>query len=332
MKLIFTLLLLFSLPLGAVPENEVRSRWYTEIIPHFEEMDSGSFINRRGMRVHYYQRTHPENKKVLVILPGRTEASLYYSELIYDLRDEGFDIFIIDHQGQGQSDRLLLDRHKGHVFNFYDYVDDLTQFTNEILRPETFGKPLYLLSHSMGGAIATLYLSRHPFVFKKAVLNSPMMQINTEPFTESEARRYAFFLMSLRRATYYPPGMGPFNPDELIFETNEQTHSKARYNSIKSLLDFYPDQALGDPTVRWVFEALRVTQKIDKLAPKIQTPLLIIQAGLDQTVRPDRQNKFCQSSPQCRISHYPKSYHQPLLEVDSIRNRVINEMKSFFRH
>ena len=330
MNLLVLILMFFSTSISAVTETDVQDIWETEIIPHFESLDRGSFVNKRNLEVYYYQRTERQNKKVLVILPGRTEAALYYSELIYDLRDSGFDIFIIDHQGQGRSDRMLQDRHKGHVFNFNDYVEDVRRLVDEVVIPQSQNKELYLLGHSMGGAIASLYLSQNPNVFKKAVLSAPMMQINTRPYREVDARRLALTLMKMRRATYYPPGMGPFDPDDYVYEGNNQTHSRARYNSIKSLLGNYADQAIGDPTVRWVFEALRVTQNIDRLGPQIKTPILILQPAKDQTVRPERQNLFCSKSINCQISRVPKAFHQPFLEVDSVRNRVINDVISFF--
>ena len=42
---------------------------------------------------------------MLVISPGQGEPALKYAELVYDLKDTGYDIFVIDHRGQGASDR-----------------------------------------------------------------------------------------------------------------------------------------------------------------------------------------------------------------------------------
>ena len=331
MKSLLALFFLLSLPLQAVTESDLSYLWRTEIIPHFEQMQKKSFINPKGLRIRYYHQTQTDNKKVLVILPGRTEASINYAELIYDLKDSGFDIFIIDHQGQGISDRILRDRLKGYVFNFSDYVQDLTQLMNEVIIPHSAHKSLYLYAHSMGGAIASFYMSQNEGVFKRAILSAPMMQINTHPMRETTARRAILSLMKMRKATDYLPGARPFNPDEIIFEENNQTHSRERFESIKSLLDDYADHVVWSPTVRWTFEALRVTQNIHLLGPLIKTPILLLQASKDETVRPNRQNQFCRNSENCKILKLAGSFHQPMLEVDKIRNRAIKEIKTFFQ-
>lgn len=331
MKSLLVLIYLFSLPLQAVTESDLSYLWRSEIIPHFEQMQKKSFINPKGLRIRYYHKTQTDNKKVLVILPGRTEASINYAELIYDLKDSGFDIFIIDHQGQGISDRILRDRLKGYVFNFGDYVQDLTQLMNQVIIPHSANKSLYLYAHSMGGAIASFYMSQNEGVFKRAILSAPMMQINTHPMRETTARRAILSLMKMRKATDYLPGARPFNPDEIIFEENNQTHSRERFESIKSLLDDYADHVVWSPTVRWTFEALRVTQNIHLLGPLIKTPIILLQASKDETVRPGRQNQFCRHSENCKILKLAGSFHQPMLEVDKIRNRAIKEIKTFFQ-
>lgn len=330
MKFLLLLFFSLSLPLQAVTESDLTYLWRREIIPYFEEMQKSSFVNSKGLRIRYYQQTEKKNKKVLVILPGRTEASINYAELIYDLKDEEIDIFIIDHQGQGLSDRILRDRHKGYVFNFFDYVQDLTQLMNEVVIPHSQNKSLYLLAHSMGATIASFYLAQNNDVFKKVVLTSPMMQINTLPIQEPTARRLTLSLMKMRKATDYLPGVRPFNPDEIIFEENNQTHSRERFESVKSLIDDYADHVVWSPTVRWIFEALRVTQNIHLLGPLIKTPILLLQAGKDETVRAGRQNQFCRNTQHCKISKLGGSFHQPMLEIDKIRNRAINEIKTFF--
>lgn len=66
------------------------------------------------------------------------------------------DVMIIDHRGQGRSGRLLSDTHRGHVVNFSDYVDDLAALWQQQVVPGHWRKR-FILAHSMGGAIATLF-------------------------------------------------------------------------------------------------------------------------------------------------------------------------------
>ncbi len=82
-------------------------------------------------------------------------------EVAYDLFHCGFDVMIIDHRGQGRSGRLLSDTHRGHVVNFSDYVDDLAALWQQQVVPGHWRKR-FILAHSMGGAIATLFSATLP--------------------------------------------------------------------------------------------------------------------------------------------------------------------------
>src|SRR5690606_41512347 len=97
------ILLTFSHLLFAVPENELPHLWDQEINPHFNDYNHEFMTNAQGLKVSHYYKTDHRNSKTFVIVPGRTESSIKYAELLYDLRHQGFDIFIIDHQGQGCS-------------------------------------------------------------------------------------------------------------------------------------------------------------------------------------------------------------------------------------
>lgn len=60
--------------------------------------------------------------------------------------------------------------------SFNDYVDDLTDFWRQEVQPGPWRKR-YILAHSMGGAIATLFLQRHPAHCDAIALCAPMFGI-----------------------------------------------------------------------------------------------------------------------------------------------------------
>ena len=66
-----------------------------------------------------------EEVGAIVISNGRTESMAGYPELIWDLHQQGYSVYILDHRGQGFSTRLLPDPQKSYVEKFEDYVDDL---------------------------------------------------------------------------------------------------------------------------------------------------------------------------------------------------------------
>ncbi len=324
-----TTLALFALMLSSmafgIPEATFRTEWREQVLPFFDGLNASVLRNRQGLELAYFTQVKPANRKVLVVLPGRTEPARKYAEVLFDLRNEGYDLVVVDHQGQGDSERLLQDQEKGHVARFDDYVRDLEQLMNEVVRP--LEKDIYLLAHSMGGTIGTLYLKRHPGIIKKAVLAAPMLELDTTPYTEQVARLYAGLLVVLGKGSTYAPGQGPYVYPP--FEENRVTHSEVRYEVEPALIAQRPHLGVAGPTVRWVNQALKVTRRIDRA--KITTPVLLLQAGQELVVRNGRQNTLCRPS-FCRMIQFPEARHEILMEKDSIRDTALAEALAFLRN
>jgi lysophospholipase len=326
MKTLIFFSLLVSTLAWSVPETDLPQDWTAKIEPFFRAMKSGTLKNKEGLTLKYFSLTNTRNDKSLVIVPGRTEPALKYAELIYDLKDLGFDIYIMDHQGQGESSRILADTNKGHVKEFKNYVTDFELFMNQVVHRSS--NPVYLIAHSLGGAITTHYMAAHKTVFKKAVLVAPMLEMNTAPYSETIARYYSKLLVTVGKGNNYAPDYGPYKPETDVFETNVYTHSPARFDVTKHIFVAYPALVVGGPTARWVHESLLATKDTEKLS--IETPILMFQAGLDQTVKPGRQDSFCKKGHQCELIHIPDAFHEILMEKDVIRDDVLNQIKLFF--
>lgn len=324
MRALILLSLIFSSVAWSIPERDLPQAWSSKIEPFFRSLEKGTLKNKDGLTLVYRKLIRGNNSKSLVIVPGRTEPALKYAELIYDLRNSGFNIFIMDHQGQGESSRLLPDTHKGHVLNFSNYVKDLDLFISTVV---TTTKPVYLIAHSMGGAISTRYMNAHPGAIQKAALVAPMFEMNTNPYSELVATLYAKFLVMTRKGANYAPGYGPYKPEEDTFEKNVYTHSVERFDVTKHIFVTYPDLVVNGPTAKWVHESLRATKSIHRLS--VKTPVLMFQAGIDKIVKPARQEAFCKTH-ECELIHIPDAFHEILMEKDVIRDEVISEIRSFF--
>lgn len=142
----------------------------------WRQRDEAEFTGVDDIPVRFVRFRAQHHDRVVVICPGRIESYVKYAELAYDLFHLGFDVLIIDHRGQGRSGRLLADPHLGHVNRFNDYVDDLAAFWQQEVQPGPWRKR-YILAHSMGGAISTLFLQRHPGVCDAIALTAPMFGI-----------------------------------------------------------------------------------------------------------------------------------------------------------
>ncbi|MBA2405829.1 MAG: alpha/beta fold hydrolase [Bdellovibrionales bacterium] len=316
----------------SVPEKDFDQLIHSDVMPYFANGHQRTFINAQGMKLNYYSFVKAENTKTIVILPGRTEPALKYAELVFDLRDQKANIYVLDHQGQGASDRLLKDTHKGHVEHFVNYARDLSNWLDEVVIPETKNQERFLIGHSMGGAVATIYLAYGKQTFKKAVLSCPMMEVNTKPYKENIGRLLTNVLVLAGQGKKYAPERGPYVADEDTFEKNEVTHSEKRFAWAKAIFVAWPEVVLGGPTARWVNQSLKTTKKIDSIAGKIQIPLLMFQSGLDLIVNPGRQNSFCQKSGNCQMVKFANGHHEILQETDDIRDLAVNHIKTFINN
>lgn len=327
MKYFILLMLCFSTLAWGIPEEDFPTLWKSEALPYFKSFQNKILKNKQNLNLRIFYKIHSKNLKNLIVVPGRTEPAIKYAELLYDLRHAGFNLFILDHQGQGQSERLLKDPHKGHVIRFQDYVNDFELFIDQVkeLAPEY---EHYLIAHSMGAAISVRFMANRPEYFQKAVLVAPMLEMNTKPYTEQVARYFSRLLILAGRGAHYAPDRGPYLPEEDTFERNEVTHSRVRFEASKYLFTQYPHLVVGGPTSRWVNQSINATRNIDLLGSKIKTPLLLFQSGKDLIVKPRRQEAFCEKA-NCQLKLFPESHHEILMEQDAIRNEALSDIGVF---
>src|SRR3954471_21039664 len=162
-------------PYSLTLESDLETLYDDKIARFWEECgERHYFAGVDDVTIAYMRFVHPTSDTGLVISSGRTESFIKYKELIYDFWRQGFSVYILDHRGQGLSGRILQDRAQmGHVRDFGDYVADLRTLVGTVVRPAEHRR-LALLAHSMGGAIASLYIEEYKSDFDAAVLFSPM--------------------------------------------------------------------------------------------------------------------------------------------------------------
>lgn len=94
-------------------------------------------------------------KAVIIISHGYAEHSGRYQHVAEYFANNGYAIYALDHRGHGYSDGARAD-----VIKFENYIIDLKTFL-DIVKTKEPNHPIILIGHSMGGAIATLFASRH---------------------------------------------------------------------------------------------------------------------------------------------------------------------------
>lgn len=314
-------------------ENEIETFWQQGEFSYFEGIN--------GVRINYAVFKHERNTESIVISPGRIEGYLKYKELAYDLAQHNYNLFIIDHRGQGMSGRMLNNPHKGYVKKFDDYADDLKQFINEVVSAKDKIHRPHLLAHSMGGAIAIRCLQKFPNIIQSAVLSSPMVAINRGNLPSWLATTLIntgnVINSYLSNDAWY--FIGQSNYQAAPFEENALSHSSIRHQEFIKLYHQAPEIQLGGVTIHWLKQAIETQQTIFDRLNEIKAPILVMQAGEDTIVDNNAQDEFCQQLHVLNTKVCPNgkpllikgAKHELFFEQDQYRNKAIAAALSWFK-
>ncbi|MBO7923249.1 lysophospholipase [Alteromonas sp. KS69] len=311
-------------------EQDLASTFATEINPFWQtSVTLGEFVGKDNIDVHYAWCIPETPKSTVVISSGRIESYLKYKELIFDLYQNGFAVFILDHRGQGLSGRMTHDPQHGYVADFADYVDDLITFVNDIVKPRQQGE-LQLLCHSMGGAIGALTLLRDPSLFDKAVLASPMFGIKPAlpNWLANSLIKVGLSINKMKkRESGYFFGQTPYIA--FPYALNKLTHSKNRYSLFRQLYDEERQIQLGGVTTEWLRAAQAAMNTIELNAAAITTRSLILSADGDSIIENKRQRRVAAKFPNAQVEIIPVAYHEVLTESDDIRDAALSTVFDF---
>lgn len=133
-----------------------------------------TFVDARGVTVHFYQWKAGKPVGVVQIAHGLGDHALRYEELAQKFVAAGFTVYADDHYGHGKTglgqwagDHSKLGRlGPSGMRGTVESVRELT----DIIRSENAGMPLALLGHSWGSIIAQKIINRHSGEYDALVL------------------------------------------------------------------------------------------------------------------------------------------------------------------
>lgn len=206
-------------------------------------------------------RPKGETRGTLIVVHGLKDHSDRYSELAFAAVARGYAVHAFDLRGHGdsQGDRVWVDR-------FGEYVSDLSQFVAKVQKDEP-GKPLFLLGHSMGGAIVTLYTETEKpklagLITSAAALerDAPAGLVGVVKFFSVVAPRLAVFELDDSKFSRDPKVVASIKTDPLVFD--------------------------GEGPARTASELLGAIETLREKAGEITVPLLSLHGTEDQVTPP----------------------------------------------
>jgi lysophospholipase len=285
-----------------------------------------TFLDKKRETLYWVSLASAPSRGTVVISPGRSESRISYFELATLFQQNQYNVAIIEHRGQGKSARKLRPSDVGHIDQFEDYSEDFAQLVKEI--QGQLPPPFYLLASSMGATIA----SSEPAVinsFDRVTMLAPMFKIRTLFFPKWLARAILSVFSVLRGPTGYAPFSGPFDP-QASFEENSYAASRQRFKTNLELYHLYPELRVGGPSIKWVQEALDITEKIHSQMRLIKSPVLLLQAEDEYFVDNQVQDEYCGLMVHCQVFKVPGSRHALHLDSDQNLQLIFKMTQDFF--
>jgi acylglycerol lipase len=246
---------------------------------------------------------HVEVRAVMVLAHGLAEHSSRYEELASRLTAQGLAIVALDHVGHGQSPGV-----RALIESFDGLVADVTQCIRAA-RARHPGRPLHLLGHSLGGAVALLAALDHPELVDGLVLSAPA--VGVDPGIS------ALRLMLGRLLSVLAPSVGILTLPAAAISRDPVT------------VRTYENDPLvyrGAIPARTVVELLGAMQRIRQRAPELRVPTLVLHGTADALVPLEFARPVYErlGSPDLTIKLYEGCYHELFNEPE--RERVYADL------
>ena len=254
---------------------------------HFTGFDGSSLFE---------QHWQPENSRAtLIIVHGLAEYSSRYEHVAAALAESNIATATFDLRGHGQSAGK-----RAFVNRFDDYLRDLAIFVDRVSAKNP-DKPLFLLGHSMGGAIALLHALDHQNQFSGLILSSAALKIHDD------------FSPLLQRLSGVIAAILPKLPTLKI---------DSKFISLDPAVvreyDSDPQIYHGGTIARTGAEIVKATHRIRENAHKLQLPLFIFHGTGDRITDP-KGSKLVHdlaSSPEKLLKLYDGLYHETMNEPE----------------
>lgn len=199
-------------------------------------------------------------RAAIVMVHGASEHHGRYKWLIEMWRSAGMHVIMGDLPGQGTSTRK-----RGHIDSFDDYINEIEVWVEEGLK---YGKPVFLLGHSMGGLAVIRTMQEKHLPVEAVLLSSPALGLVEPPPKRLEwlSKGLNFVIPSMRFASHLEPGIATRNKEIQELDKNDSLYVRK-------------------VSVRWYREFVKAMKLAYETQDKFpDKPVYLFQAGADKIV------------------------------------------------
>ncbi len=296
-----------------------------QLQPFWNQQRIEYFNGVGDLAIAYKKFVNPKADEAIVLLPGAAEFLVKYAELAYDLYHLGYSVYIMDHRGQGYSERIGHDEHQLDVESFTFYLQDLHTFLDTVVQHDW--RQRHFFGHSLGGLIAACYRLDYGQAARSIILSAPAI------YGHQPRRRLLSLGLGLIQLTKQGRRTIPFSRRPAHIYTFEESGSKcvARYQEVVACLQKQPELITNGASFRWLQELCKAQNYLAEHVGQIHTPILLFQAGKDRWVSKAGHDSFVTAVPEGKKIILAESYHDIYIERDSIRDLMLDEIVSFLQ-
>jgi alpha-beta hydrolase superfamily lysophospholipase len=243
----------------------------------------GNFTGLEGLEL-YYQAWLPEGDPVAVLLlvHGLAEHSSRYGNVVNYLVPRGYAVYAPDHRGHGRSGGQ-----RAHVERFDDYLVDLKTFF-DMVRGWHPDARIFVVGHSMGGAISLTYALRHQAELDGLLLSAASLKVgeSVSPLVITLGKliarlfpRMGMVMLDASAISRDPAVVAAYENDPLVYRgkmsarlgaeligTMQALPDQVSQLRLPVLIMHGTDDRLADPQgSQWLFESVGSSDKTLKL-------------------------------------------------------------------
>jgi acylglycerol lipase len=204
---------------------------------------------------------------VVVIAHGVNSHSGYYTWVGERLSSAGLAVYALDHRGRGRSDG-----ERYFVETVDDYVTDIATFV-ELAKSREPGLPVFLLGHSAGGVMSSIYALEHQSKLAGFICESFAFQVYAPDFALAVVK-----------------GLSHVAPHAHVLRLPIKEFSR----DPKVIEAMFADPMIADevqPTST-VAALVRADERLMKEFPLITLPVLILHGTTDKVTKPSGSQLF----------------------------------------
>jgi len=206
-------------------------------------------------------------RAVVVIAHGVNSHSGYYTWVGEQLSSAGYAVYALDHRGRGRSDG-----ERYFVQTIEEYVNDLATFI-QLAKAQEPGLPVFLLGHSAGGVISSVYTLEHQSELAGFICESFAFQVYAPDFALAVVK-----------------GLSHLAPHAHVLKLPIPEFSR----DPKVIEAMLADPMIADevqPTST-VAALVRADERLKKEFPRITLPVLILHGTTDKVTKPGGSQLF----------------------------------------